>query len=534
MLQWMREHLIVPDGPLAGEPLVLTREQARFVLSYYALDPAATGPAIRDGRLINARRVRRAVYSRPKGHGKSPLLAALCLVEALADVVFDGWDANGQPVGRPWSTLGFKPAVQIVAVSEDQTQNTWTPLLEMAREGPVARHYPIDAMETFVAVPKGRIEFTTSAARSREGFRPVFAVMDQTESWVPSIGGPKLAATIRRNLTKTGGSSIETPNAFVPGERSVAEASFEAHKAQTEGRTRVETGLLFDHREAPADTDLSDPTSLRKGLVYAYGDSTWVDLDRVMADIYDPAADPSESRRYFLNQIVSVSDAWLTQPEWVGAADATKVVADSDPITLGFDGSRKRMKGVTDATALIGCRVSDGHIFELQVWEQPSGPAGEGWEVPTDVVDLAVREAFRRHNVVGFFADPAKWESYVARWEADFGTKLKVKASREHPIAWAMSGGRAQHIVGALARFHSAVLDRELTHDGSSTLSRHALNARIRSTRSGQQIGKETPDSPRKIDAVVAAVLAYEARLQALAKQAEAPPAETFKPYRIR
>ena len=68
-------------------------------------------------------------------------------------------------------------------------------------------------------------------------------------------------------------------------------------------------------------------------------------------------------------------------------------------------------------------------------------------------------EANRRYTVVGFYADPAKWESYVAQWEAKYGRKLKVKASREHPIEWWMSGGRSALIVRALEAFHSAVID---------------------------------------------------------------------------
>ena len=66
----------------------------------------------------------------------------------------------------------------------------------------------------------------------------------------------------------------------------------------------------------------------------------------------------------------------LAQPEWAGRLDVSKVVADREVITLGFDGSRSRARGVTDATALIGCRVSDGHLFEPLphcVWEQPAG-----------------------------------------------------------------------------------------------------------------------------------------------------------------
>jgi phage terminase large subunit-like protein len=81
-----------------------------------------------------------------------------------------------------------------------------------------------------------------------------------------------------------------------------------------------------------------------------------------------------------------------------------------------------------------------------------------------------------------------------------------------------MTGGRSNLIVRALEKFHSAVLDKELTHDGSSVLARHVLNARRRKGRSGVQIMKEHPDSARKIDAAIASVLAWQARLDAVAK----------------
>jgi hypothetical protein len=68
VLDWMSEMLAAPDRT-EYEPLVLTREQAQFILNFYAIDP-------RTGR----RRYRRAVLSRPKGWGKarcSPPLPAL-------------------------------------------------------------------------------------------------------------------------------------------------------------------------------------------------------------------------------------------------------------------------------------------------------------------------------------------------------------------------------------------------------------------------------------------------------------------------
>jgi hypothetical protein len=391
-------------------------------------------------------------------------------------------------------------------------------------------------MDTFVNLPRGRLEFVTSAAVSREGNRPVFAVLDQTEAWMPGNGGVRLAATIRRNLGKTGGTSVESPNAYEPGAGSVAEDSAEYWKRIREGDTK-DDGLLYDHREAPPETDMADRESLVAGLVYAYGDSAevaggWVDLERIVAEVWDPATDPQDARRFYLNQVTHASDAWLSQPEWASCADPAKVVAGGEAIVLGFDGSRSRARGVTDATALVGCRVSDGHLFELGVWEQPSGPLGTDWRVPVTEVEAAVQGAFSRYRVVGFFADPAKWEGWVAQWEAQWHRQLVVKATHHHPIEWWMTGGRAGLIVRALEQFHSAVVDGELSHDGSFVLTRHVLNARRRQSRSGIQIGKEHPDSSRKIDAAVAAVLAWQARLAAIAAGVGRQP--QFVPRRVR
>jgi hypothetical protein len=236
----------------------------------------------------------------------------------------------------------------------------------------------------------------------------VFSALDQTESWVPSVGGPKLASVIRRNLAKVNGCSVETPNAFEPGANSVAEKSFAAESAQAEGRTRISTGILFDHREAPPETDPTDRASLVAGLAYAYGDSAdvnggWVALDRLVAEYWDPDTDPQDARRFYLNQITHASDSWLSQPEWAACVAADKVIADGDVIVLGFDGSSGRTKGVADATALIGCRVEDGPLFELGVWEAADGPGMAEWSPPMAEIVAAVADAFRRFDVAAFY-----------------------------------------------------------------------------------------------------------------------------------
>lgn len=518
VLAWCDTYIRQPDGPDAGSAWRFTPEQARFVFHWYAIDER--------GRWVHSR----GVLRRMKGWGKSPFVAALALAELCGPVRFGGWDANGMPVAVPTAAAW----VQLAGVSEKQTTNTMSMVLAMIAESPIVDDYGIDpGLTRIFTAAGGRLEPITASAPTAEGARPTFVVQDETHHWTDTNGGTALDRVNRRNLGKSRDGSarmLETTNAHAAGQESVAEKSYLAWQAITEGRSRG-GGLLYDSREAPPDIDMADEASLMDGLGAARGDSTWLDLERIRDEVWDPSTPPEDSRRFYLNQIAAAVDAWLTEPEWAGCLAFDKLVADREQITLGFDGSRSRARGVTDATALIGCRVSDGHLFELGVWEQPTGPAGRDWRVPVTEVESKVALAFRTFDVVGFYADPAKWESQVAAWEATYATRLRVKATRDHPIEWWMTGGRSLQIVRALEQFHSAVIERELTHDGSDALTRHALNARRKPTRAGMQIGKEHPDSPRKIDAVVAAVLAYTARLEAMAA---ARPVSAFVPSRIR
>jgi|SRR4051812_26980007 len=472
----------------------------------------------------------------------SPLVAALGLAELCGPVRFESFAEGGEE--RPWRAEPYAvgepiarecPAawVQLAGVSEKQTTNTMSMVLGMCIESPIVEAYGLDlGISRIYTAAGGRLEPITASAATAEGGRPTAVFEDETQWYFASNGGVELDRVNKRNAGKsTGGTSrvLETTNAHAVGELSVAERTHNAWREHVEGRSRGAQRLLYDSREAPADVDMANEDELMAALRAAYGDSTWVDLERIRDEIWDPSTPPSESRRYYLNQISASIDAWLTEPEWVACVDSHKVVAVGDTITLGFDGSRSRAKGVTDATALVGCRVSDGHLFELEVWEEPHGAAGKDWVVPVASVEAAVHDAFSRYNVVGAFCDPAKWESIIYAWEARYNRQLKVRATREHPMTWWITGGRSTLVVRALDQFHSAVVDREMTHDGSHRLTSHILNARRNPTRSGMQISKENPDSSRKIDAAVAAVLAWQARLMALTVLPQ-----RFAPRRVR
>jgi hypothetical protein len=204
---WIQSYCVVPDRDQRGEPFVLSDEQLRFLCYFYALTPEGAWLFQRGAQLV-----------RPQKWGKGPLAAAFVCAEAAGPVLFAGWDAAGEPVGRAWAT----PHIQITACSEDQTANTWRALQPMLELGPLREWIPDSGLTRINLPGGGLVEPVTASARSRLGQRISFAVQDQTESWVRSNNGHWLADNQRRNLAGMGGRFLETCNAPDPVEQSVA------------------------------------------------------------------------------------------------------------------------------------------------------------------------------------------------------------------------------------------------------------------------------------------------------------------------
>jgi hypothetical protein len=487
---WMEESLVVPDRDAAGEPYRLTDEMWLFLLRYYRIDPES-------GRFVHYG----GQLRRPQKWGKDPFGAGICLAECLADVVFDGWDTTGEPVGRPRAT----PLAQCLGVSEEQTDNTFRPMHDMITRGPLVNLPGMDAGETRINLPGGgRIEPVTSAARSRLGQRLTFATMTETHLWIPSSGGRTLASAVRRNLAGMGGRWLELTNAYDPSEKSVAQTTAEAKSL----------GVLIDDRPGK-HIDLDDDEALRREVVRVYGHSSraaggWVDTDRIVAEIRDPATMEADARRFFLNQIVAGAHQFIDAIKW-DAARKPADMAGGERIALGFDGSKSH-----DATSLIACRISDGRLFHLATWERPDGAVPD-WRVPGAEVDRVVSDTFGAYDVVMFFPDPWKWQDYIDAWTArypgrvlEFPTNIYARMDK------------------AIERFTTAFASGEVTHDGSDVLSRHIKNAVL--AKGPQKRSRHDDDDPLatnymrlakkkaglKIDAAVAAVLAYAARAHAV------------------
>ena len=509
VLTWATKYLTQPDGPHEGESWTPTDDQTKFVAWFYEVDSA--------GRFTYQHASLRLV----KGAGKSPFAAVLALAELCGPVRFSHFDANGEPVGKPDPL----PRVQIAATAASQTANTMIMVRAMAAKGSrLVRAHGLDVGKTIFYTPSGgQLETLTSSPGTAEGSLATFAVLDETEHWLPSptMGGPALARAIRRNLAKMPGHrAVETSNAFEPGRGSVAELTYNSWVAQSEGRTKDGAArTLYHARIAPIDTNLDDEVSLDRALEFVYRHCPWTDRASIKAAIWDTASPQAESLRFYLNIPTVSVETWVEPALWAKLAAPDVVVHDGDEIALFFDGSKSN-----DATALVGCRLSDGHVFTLGVWE----PNELRPLVPVAEVDLTVRKAHERYCVRGFFGDVAEWESFVkVSWPNDLDSTYTAQAvpggKEPQAIAWDMRGHKFD-FAQACEFAREEILAGQFTHDGDPRVARHMANARFRAVGAYWGISKEAAKSPLKIDAAVCVIGARMVRRLVLAAKPKDKP----------
>lgn len=513
VVDWMETYLLDPSAP--EKKLRLTNEQKAFVYNLLMVDETGRRAVIRRG-----------VFQRPKGAGKSPIAAAILLALCLADAVPDGFDADGRPVGRPRTSVG-RVVAALAGVNESQVANAFVPALTMVSQ---------DLQDDYVCVPKdtaihlenrGIIRPLTSSSRGVEGMPTDVVVCDQTESW-SSYNLRAFHGAILRNTAKRRGLVIETPNAPVltgSGDGSVAEQTMRfVEKASKAGALR-EVGILYDNRTPEKRVDVDDDEAVMEALRFVYGDSAieaggWVDLEWIAKSRYDEATTEDDFRRFFLNQpSAGEADSFVT-PDEVDGASTADTIPEGSRVVLGFDGSTgsNRTDRLADATALVALHLDSSPplIERIGLWSETE--PGSGWTAPLDEIEEAMEAAFRAYRVVGFFGDPSKGYGQIFdRISGRFGHRLRVKAGRD-PIAFYPTSGRNQVLISeALQLMAEALRSGELALAEDPDLRAHFLNARRRDTKTGWRLYKATPMSPHKIDLAYASLMAFIAYRQWIA-----------------
>lgn len=505
VIDWIEAELCHGPGDVEGEPIELDDEMARFVVDAYRLYP-------RGHERAGQRVVRRATLSRPKGRAKSELAGMLVCAEAVGPVRFDGWSASGEPVGRPVRS----PFIRCLATEEGQAGNTYANvevMLAHAKDRSPRQYAAVDVGATRVLLPgKGEIRPSTSGSASKDGGKETFAVADEIHLYTLSELRQMLA-TVRRNLRKRRVAEpwlLQTTTMFRPGQETPAEKQFEWAR-KWDGKPGRDVSVLFDHIEA-GEFDWDDDEALIAALAYTYESAaSWMDLEGIRAEIRDPETDRGDAERYFFNRRPETADAAFDLEHWDRNESGGWQPERGELVVLGFDGARYE-----DSTALVGCAVESGVLFLVGLWEKDDQP---DWEVPEGEVSDRLAEAMATWDVWRMYGDPPYWESTMAAWQGQWGEKRVVEwhTNRRRPMAYACRS------------FATAMRAGVLRHDGDPDLRRHVGNAyredmpQIKDDdgRPMWRVRKERPRSPRKIDAAVAAILAWEARSDAVAAGAK-------------
>lgn len=463
----------VPSGAAFGQSFKLTNRQVSRIVRAHRIDP-------KTGRYF----YRRVVKEGPKGEGKSPEAGGLAFAHMVGPVVFDGWDAAGEPVGRPHPT----PWIQLAALSLDQTDNTYAQLHAGLADSPAIDDFGLDLGLTRIyfrdGKKPGRIEPVSSAGGSREGQPVTFVVKEETQYWTPNRGGDRLNATLDRNLAKTGGLSYAVTNAFRKGESSVAEKDAEA-------AAKGAKGLLYECVRGPVVEDLTDRRAVVDGLRAAYDPQSltenggWVDVERIADECADPGVRPQDARRFYFNIPDEANDdSWVEREVWEAGADASVVIPDGAEVFCGVDVALYR-----DNTAVAVVWPSDGKfVVQAKTWDPKETGEVDVTDVMAYIRDLSFR--FKLREVV---FDPRFFDVPAKMLEADGVPMVELPQT-------------STFMVPACGFAYEQIRSGNVVHDGDPTLTAHVLAAAQRPGESGWTLSKNR--SKHVIDACIAMVMA--------------------------
>lgn len=472
---WCSQYLVQSVDVWAGEPLDLEQFQ-RDVMDEALAETDDGAPYWRSVALVL-----------PRKNGKTQLLAAFALYCLLE---YDG-----------------APEILLAAASDNQAGRLFDAAVGFVRQNPalgalvVVRDY---VGQIARADGGGTIHRMSSDPKVLHGYNPSLVVCDEVAQWITPMlrkaWGALITAGGARRVTRvftisTAGEAFHRSDGILgrlidTNERDgVLERP---HDALTISRNHDARTLVFNY-SAPTTT----PTDI--DAIKLANPASWVTAEYLQRQALNPELDLASFMQLHACVWADADATWIALDDWRAAAAPHRHLVPGEAVCLGFAGKR-----YTDGTALVGCTLQDGHLFVLGLWEAPTGAVQ--WEVPFGVVDRAVAEAMDTYRVLRFYADPPLWISDIDGWARDFGSPPVV--------SW--PSNRAPKMHTASERLELDVRAKRLTHDGNARLAAHVSHARRQVNRYGYSLSKPSRTATEPIDAAVAAILAYEARADAV------------------
>ena len=431
--------------------------------------------------------IRETLILVPKKNGKSSLLGAV----------------NVHRLKRQWNA-----SCALAAASRDQAMVLFDQMRGFIQRNP--------ALADDLTVLRGHREIRRGPQRDFTGLIKVFAAdADTADGWLGHLAtidelhrqkSLALYGVFRDGLGPLDGQMLTISTAGDHEDSPLGEMRKQAYAMpglKRNGAYRTVSNDIFVMHEWALDgtDDLSDIA-----LVKTANPAPWQTENKLRERHDSPTMTPEQWARFAAGIWGQGTVAAFDKAVFADLGQAGKVIEDGRKVTLGFDGSRRK-----DATALVACDIESGHLQTLGIWERPLH-AGDDWEVPEAEVEQAVDDAFERWDIWRMYADPPYWELPLDRWAGKHGKDRVVRWWTNHVKAMAQ----------AVRAFQNDMKPGEMSHDGDAQLVAHVGNAVRQDTRmrDGEEylwlIRKDGPKSQRKIDAAMAAILAWEARGDAI------------------
>ena len=307
---FIEERAIFGPGDLAGQPAVLSPEKRAIIHRAYEVYPPGH-------KYAGRRRFKRVGWSVRKGLAKTELLGWVCYVELHPEgpVRCDGFDAHGNPVGRPVNS----PYIPMLAYNKDQVEElAYGVLSAICIEGPDADLFDV-SLERILRLSDrgtddGKAVPLAQSPNARDGARTTFQAFDEPHRmYLPRILDAH--ETMANNLPKRPAAdawSFYVGTAGELGQGSIAEDLY--HEAETIRDGKVaEPRFFFFHRDAgqvhrgEPDANGHDLTT-KAGRLAAISEATGPEGEwgpgqfEDIAEIYDrPKTDKSYWERVQLN-----------------------------------------------------------------------------------------------------------------------------------------------------------------------------------------------------------------------------------------
>ena len=410
----------------------------------------------------------------------------------------NGKSALGSVIALYGLILGPKGAeVYSVAAEKEQARIVFADakrMIEASEELSAITKLYRDAIE----LPKfGSVYRVVSAeAYSKEGLSPTMTVMDEVHAQKNRdlYDTFSLAMGARGKLATLIGITTAGVKADSTGRDSIAYSLYQYGQKVARGEVD-DPSFFMAWWESAEEADHKNPDTWMQANP-GFGDLNAVS-DFESAVKRTPEA---EFRTKRCNQWVSSQMSWLPTGSWE-ACEGEFVVSPDDEIVLGFDGS---FSG--DASVIVGAVVPQDDepvkVFLVKSWEKDLNIHDDDWRVDIAEVEQTVLDFCQAHPKVREVAcDPFRWQRSMQALE-DKGVPI---------VEWPSTSAR--RMVPACAKVFDAVMESRLIHDGNPILARHLSNAVTKIDNMGPRIVKDSRNSPRKIDAAVAMVLAVDRAL---------------------